>query len=278
MQEGLTIQQKVGAALLVIVGVLALGLGGLQLRNTIYNPLAVEPSTRAEKALAQFFDDQKTRLRKLDTDKDGLSDYQEVHVYNTSRYLKDTDSDGLTDKEEIEGGTDPNCPEGETCIQQTIQNSTTNTTESENAFQQVMKKAGQDLRQSGGLRAQSTQQRLKDLANNSDKLRQALLDSGKISKKRLDQIDDKTLKNKARDILTKQNSSLDSGSESGQQNNTTNTKRVGNSQMRQLLDQPDKLRKLLLNSGKISKEKLDKIDDKALIRTAKRILEKRQNN
>lgn len=50
-----------------------------------------------------------------DTDGDGLNDWEERNVYNTSPYLKDTDSDGLTDKEEIEQGTDPNCPQGKDC-------------------------------------------------------------------------------------------------------------------------------------------------------------------
>ncbi|PSO45039.1 MAG: hypothetical protein BRC22_01565, partial [Parcubacteria group bacterium QH_9_35_7] len=115
----LTIQQKVGASLLVIFGVLAISLGGLQLRNQIYTPFAIEPQAQAQKALAEFFNDKEARLRRLDTDKDGLNDYEEINVYNTSRFIKDTDSDGFTDKEEVEQGTDPLCPEGEKCKQET---------------------------------------------------------------------------------------------------------------------------------------------------------------
>jgi len=54
-------------------------------------------------------------LQKRDTDKDGLSDFEELYVYKTSPYLADTDSDGINDKQEIDQGKDPNCPEGKAC-------------------------------------------------------------------------------------------------------------------------------------------------------------------
>ncbi len=47
--------------------------------------------------------------RFVDTDNDGLSDYDEKNIYDTSPYLEDTDSDGYSDKEEVVSGTDPNC-------------------------------------------------------------------------------------------------------------------------------------------------------------------------
>ena len=52
----------------------------------------------------------------VDTDTDGLSDYDEMYVYGTSPYLEDTDSDGISDAEEIKKGSDPNCPEGGNCL------------------------------------------------------------------------------------------------------------------------------------------------------------------
>ena len=54
-------------------------------------------------------------LREKDTDGDGLSDWEETNIYDTSSYLADTDSDGISDKEEIDAGTDPNCAEGTSC-------------------------------------------------------------------------------------------------------------------------------------------------------------------
>ncbi|MCF7795124.1 hypothetical protein K9M50_02095 [Patescibacteria group bacterium] len=56
-----------------------------------------------------------TELRNKDTDKDGLSDWEELNIYGTSPYLADSDSDSISDSEEIEAGTDPNCAEGSSC-------------------------------------------------------------------------------------------------------------------------------------------------------------------
>ena len=50
----------------------------------------------------------------IDTDSDGLSDWDEINIYKTSIYLSDTDSDGVSDKEEIFQGNDPLCT-GDTC-------------------------------------------------------------------------------------------------------------------------------------------------------------------
>ena len=45
--------------------------------------------------------------KNLDTDKDGLSDYDEMNKYGTSAFLLDSDGDGSSDKEEIEAGSNP---------------------------------------------------------------------------------------------------------------------------------------------------------------------------
>lgn len=70
-------------------------------------------------------------LKLIDTDGDGLSDWDERFIYQTSQYLEDTDGDGLTDFEEvITYKTNPNCPEGQECsgsfVQQSNQNNLNN--------------------------------------------------------------------------------------------------------------------------------------------------------
>ena len=54
-------------------------------------------------------------LQGKDTDNDGLSDYDELYLYNTSPYLEDSDSDSYSDFDEIQNGHDPNCPTGSIC-------------------------------------------------------------------------------------------------------------------------------------------------------------------
>jgi len=280
----LTIQQKVGASLLVIFGVLAISLGGLQLRNQIYTPFAIEPQAQAQKALAEFFNDKEARLRRLDTDKDGLNDYEEINVYNTSRFIKDTDSDGFTDKEEVEQGTDPLCPEGEKCKQE----STIETTSESNRSFTVLNEGQQDISklQQQDLSELSPKQRLKQATEDPDKLRKLLLESGRISKEELEQIDDEQLQETAKNILESNKvsfesqeatSTLEEETTTSQGNINTSNSGLPTDRLKKLIDKPDKLRQLLLQSGKISKEKLQQIDDQTLKETAKKILKRKTN-
>jgi hypothetical protein len=48
-----------------------------------------------------------TTSKNLDSDEDGLSDWDEVNVYGTDPHKKDTDDDGLDDGKEIKIGTNP---------------------------------------------------------------------------------------------------------------------------------------------------------------------------
>lgn len=46
-----------------------------------------------------------------DSDYDGLTDYDEINVYNTNPIQKDTDRDGMGDGTEVDAGLDPNLPD-----------------------------------------------------------------------------------------------------------------------------------------------------------------------
>jgi len=112
--QGLKKEQKVGFTFLLIFGILAVGLGFLQMRNNIYSPFVVRPVAETR---PQIVVDETVRLQRIDTDKDGINDFEELQFYKTSPYLADTDSDGIGDKVEIQNGTDPSCPEGQDCGQ-----------------------------------------------------------------------------------------------------------------------------------------------------------------
>ncbi len=107
--------QKLGLIGLVILACLIIYLGFRQMGNSIKNPFALKstPSSQAGTELTE--EEQMNQLKQKDTDKDGLSDYDELYVYQTSPYLADSDSDGIPDKTEIDKGTDPNCPIGKSC-------------------------------------------------------------------------------------------------------------------------------------------------------------------
>ena len=102
--NSLSKEQKIGVILLSVFSVFAIGLGILQIRNTMYAPFALNkqiPNLVRDDIVSN------EALMYRDTDKDGLNDFDELYVYATSAYLADTDSDGISDKAEVDKGTNP---------------------------------------------------------------------------------------------------------------------------------------------------------------------------
>lgn len=103
--KSLKIGFSVFAVFAVVFGVLRLGQIIRITNNTGDN--------QREKQYANALEDAKSRV--IDTDEDGLTDWEEENLFGTSIYLADSDSDGINDKNEIDQGTDPNCEQGKTC-------------------------------------------------------------------------------------------------------------------------------------------------------------------
>lgn len=107
---------KIVAWLVGLVSLVVLVLGGWQIFINITDPFILDPPS-TEYLTADEENQQKlAELQLTDTDKDGLSDFDELYTYNTSPYLADSDSDNITDKAEVEKGTNPNCPAGKDCV------------------------------------------------------------------------------------------------------------------------------------------------------------------
>ena len=94
----------------------------LNLRNSIRGPLDYKKlASKDQKATTTVknsdeLSSDNLELKTKDTDKDSLSDWDELFIYATSPYLEDTDGDELTDYEEVVTyKTNPTCPEGQTC-------------------------------------------------------------------------------------------------------------------------------------------------------------------
>ncbi len=113
-REGLSKEQKIGVILLSVFSMFAIGLGVLQIRNTMYAPFAL--NTKIPPLVRDDINSNEALMYR-DTDKDGLNDFDELYVYSTSPYLADTDSDGISDKAEVDKGTNPLCPEGQSCAE-----------------------------------------------------------------------------------------------------------------------------------------------------------------
>ncbi len=64
----------------------------------------------------------------LDSDGDGISDFDEEITYGSSAYIADTDSDGIDDGAEIAANTNPICAAGDTCFSTVSASTNTDTT------------------------------------------------------------------------------------------------------------------------------------------------------
>ena len=206
MQFGrLSRQQKTGFVLLLIFGVFAVGLGLLQMRNTIYGTFVLKLDRNTAKGRA-FIDDA-ARLQQTDTDRDGLNDYEELNFYQTSPYLPDTDSDGARDKAEIDAGEDPLCPKGEECRAASAPASAASSTLLEtivgqNDPLQILEGIGQALDPSGLVTRGPggvPQLNIEALINNPAALRKLIETSGQFTPEQLQGLDDETLLSIARD-------------------------------------------------------------------------------
>ena len=102
-------QKKTAVLFLAIFSIVVVALSILQFKTKLNAPFAIG-TKKNNTDTATTTDSSKT-----DSDKDGISDADEVNIYKTSPYLPDSDSDGISDKDELAAGTDPNCPAGKTC-------------------------------------------------------------------------------------------------------------------------------------------------------------------
>lgn len=114
-----TREQKVGYALVVACGVLAVIFGMFYLVSHLHRPFILSYSGRHVLSSDEKMAQQVAEQQRSDTDEDGMSDYDELYIYESSPYLADTDSDGLNDDVEIMSNGDPNCAVGAACEDET---------------------------------------------------------------------------------------------------------------------------------------------------------------
>jgi len=176
--------QRILALAIVVLAVFGIGFGSSWIRQHIAPPQ--EKSVSAFRTLDEQTVAQKQELKKLDTDHDNISDYDELFIYRTSPYLEDTDSDGFSDQKEIESGNDPNCPKGKACVNDESAGLTASSTL---LVPSVREGLGSSIFPPGSLVAPD----LNALASKTPaEIRAALLKAG-IAKELLDTADDKTL-------------------------------------------------------------------------------------
>lgn len=102
--------------LILFVGVVAFGFGIWIIGRSIASVNAPRvANTNTTNTTNVAVADPLAKLRKQDTDKDGLSDYDELFIYHSSPYLWSSAGDGVSDGVKVKNGQNPNCPVGKSC-------------------------------------------------------------------------------------------------------------------------------------------------------------------
>lgn len=186
--------QKIAVILLSLVACGIIGVWIWQFENRINSPFRLSPEDKilAEEA-AKKKAEEETINRTKDTDKDGLTDYDETNIYGTSPYLEDSDGDNISDFDEVRIGSDPLCAEGSDCSLFTSDKTDNLGDATEEVSQNPAEKVEDDLL-------------IKALSGdgNAETMRQILLQAG-ASKEEVDLISDEDLMNMYMEILSVQN-------------------------------------------------------------------------
>ncbi|MEK7158946.1 MAG: hypothetical protein AAB766_00385 [Patescibacteria group bacterium] len=186
-------KQQIAVAGLAIVGAGILIMGFIQIKNIIQIPWpvsktepgqAVAQTSKKEVAVDLKNEDPK-KLKTQDTDEDGLSDFDEVYIYETSAYLADSDSDGVNDIDEIKNSEDPTCPIGVKCFA-----TASGTSETSKTLNQTLRDGSGQASET----SETSEVEMTDLTNlSASDLRALLLKSGKVNADQLKLVDDQTL-------------------------------------------------------------------------------------
>ena len=182
-------KQKIAVFALAILALIIVIFWAWEFNTRLTSPFST-PSSNKKTNTTSSNSTSTMSLTQVDTDHDGLSDYDEINNYHTSPYLEDTDSDGIPDGVEVKNGTDPNCPTGKVCNGTDIAPlaSSTNSSLSTSTIETPSLSLPADM-------ASGSQQILQNALDgkaDAATLRQLLLTSG-ADKSMLDQISDEDL-------------------------------------------------------------------------------------
>ena len=124
--NNLTKEQKISVCILAVCGFLALGFSAWKVKARITDPFLVPKSelTRIKEVIGSTPQEDEARLKRIDTDGDSLSDWDEINLYKTNPNLKDSCGDGITDNVRVVTGKNLQCAQTTIGIESMPQNST----------------------------------------------------------------------------------------------------------------------------------------------------------
>ncbi len=181
--------QKITVVFLAFFGLAVMVLWAVQTKNRLmltHSNNKQETITQTSSCAGLDCPQTQAELKNKDTDNDGLSDWDELQLYNTSPYLEDTDSDGYSDGEEVKSGNDPNCPQGRVCGAVGNFKDENSTVPQKTNFSDLQKEMANMPQEPDSLKNNTGYQ------NEAAAIRQLLVSSG-MDKNILDQISDEEL-------------------------------------------------------------------------------------
>jgi len=195
-----TFEQKLSVGILSVCGVLAIGLSVYRIQHSVKEPFLVEKSRALafRQTLTPSDAETEARLKRIDTDGDGLSDWDEINVYHMNPNVKDTCGDGITDNVRVFTGKNLTCAGKGTNVSGELDVSAVEQTTSslygnlpaglspDTLYSQMLQAAAQ-------ARSGTTANRASDatLPRNAEVIRAAL--RGKVDRAKLDAISDADL-------------------------------------------------------------------------------------
>lgn len=178
-------ERKHGFFLLLVFSLVAVPIIFLQVRNNVYRPFALNKSVPIS-LKEQIVDNNIDYLKFIDTDHDGLSDFDEKYIYNTSPYLYDTFGYGMSDKEVVQKGL-PLCPgAGKNCTGGLSEGSAGEVSNTSTTLKNVLGASEADL-------VGPAPTDLATILSDPAQVRQLLLQTGTIDKDMLKKISDNDL-------------------------------------------------------------------------------------
>jgi hypothetical protein len=249
MSKNKLAKDKLLIVFLVVLGVGTLWMGfsniGSKIKGTVGGNDLKDNNLTEEKLTSEAI----VKLKNTDTDKDGLSDYDELNVYHTSIYLADSDSDGFSDSEEVVSGHDPNCPKGKNCA---AVNKDSNSDDIKKGFLGDYLGLGSELDSQSALDAD----RILSGQATVDEVKSLLISQG-MPKADLDKIPDQEIMKMYEEMIVGGNYSVDGESDS---QSSLDADRILSGQAT-----VDEVKSLLISQG-MPKADLDKIPDQEIMK------------
>lgn len=198
--ESLTKEQRISMVVLGLCGILAVGLSVYNIKNSIRSPFMADKSIiEKDKLLIGETDAEKiARQKRVDTDGDGLSDWDESNVYKTNPNLRDSCGDGISDNVRVRTGKYLGClnsPSGVGVLDYSqVQSTSTDLFSAPSAsslIDQTQAMIGADTSTQSALNSAQAAIPQRDPAS----IRQMLLESGQVNMDEVNKLTDQELLN-----------------------------------------------------------------------------------